>query len=103
MIKEDNYNYDIYKIATKEPIDIKKIIILVLMIVIVICLIMIAKNSLVLINQQKIYKQYEAQLIALQKQEEEKQAEEEKIRQEKIPKLTQERQNKHGKYLSFRK
>ena len=52
---------------------------------------MIAKNSIAIIKQYKIYEQYEMQLAVLQKQEKEKVAKIEKEKQEKIPKLTQER------------
>lgn len=106
MIKDENDGYDIYKITPDKQLNIKKIIIIVLLVVIVIGLILTMKNSIELINQHKIYEQYEAQLAALQKQEEDKQAEiereKEKIRQERIPNLTQQRKKQYGKPLSFR-
>lgn len=94
MLKKENDNYDIYKITDRSQLETKKILILALIIIIVIIgLIMIIKNSMEIINQHKVYEQYEAQLLSLKKQEEDKQAEiektKEKIRQEKIPKLTQ--------------
>ncbi len=104
MLGEGNYN--IYQITTKSQLDKKKIIILILMIMVIIGLIMIARNSMEIINRHKVYEQYEAQLIALKKQEEDKKAEiekeQERIRQEKIPKLTDKRKRKHGEHLSFR-
>lgn len=82
---------DIYKITiTEKHINSKKIAILVLIVIVAIGLIMIARNSIEIINQHKVYEQYESQLTALAKQEEQKQAELEKRKQEKIPQLTQE-------------
>ena len=78
MLKDRKYDYDIYKITTKEQLDVKKIGILILLAIVVICLVIIVKNSIELINQHKVYKQYEAQLLALQKQEEDKQADDKK-------------------------
>ncbi len=93
MLGEGNNN--IYQITTKSQLDIKKIIILILMIIVIIGLIMIAQNSMEIIARNKVYEQYEAQLIALKKQEEDRKTEiereKERIRQEKIPKLTQKR------------
>lgn len=93
MLGEGNYN--IYQITTKSRLDTKKIIILILMIIVIIGLIMIAQNSIEIVKRHKVYEQYEAQIIALKKQEEDRKAEiereQERIRQEKIPKLTEER------------
>ena len=84
----------IYKITiTEEHINKKKIGILVLIILIAIGLIIVAKNAILIIEQNKVYKQYEAQLVGLIQQEEAKQAEIERKRQEKIPQLTQEGRN----------
>lgn len=83
---------NIYKIITKEQLDVKKVIIIILIIVILIGLIIIGKNIVEIAKNYKVYKQYEAQIIALAKQEEEEKAEiekeKERIRQERIPKLT---------------
>lgn len=97
MIKDE-----IYKIAINEDhINSKKIAIFVGIVIIVIGLIAIAVNAVKLIEQEKIYRQYEEQLINLAKQEEEKQAEIERKRQEKIPKLTEQgRKNIEGIYHS---
>lgn len=93
MIKEENECYDIYKIDIKNQLNIKKIILILLIILVLIGLIMLAEKSAEIIKQHKVYKQYEAQAIALQKQEEYEQAkiekQKEKMRQERIPKLTQ--------------
>lgn len=79
----------IYRITiNEEHINRKKIVIVILMIIVVIGLMMVARNSMEIIKQHKVYKQYEAQLAALAKQEEDKQVEIEKKRQEKIPVLT---------------
>lgn len=97
MIEENNEELDIYKIDTHEKLNIKKIIILVLCILILLCLILITKNIIKTINGHKVFKQYEAQLQAIQYQEEQKRAEEiakaeelEKKRLAKLPKLTEE-------------
>lgn len=97
MIEENNEELDIYKIDTHEKLNIKKIIILVLCILILLCLILIIENIIKTINGHKVFKQYEAQLQAIQYQEEQKKAEEiakaeelEKKRLAKLPKLTEE-------------
>ena len=106
MIRDGNDKENIYKINIKEHLDSRKIMILVLMIVVLIGLIMVAEKSMEIIKQHKVYEQYEAQQIALKKQEEDRKAkierEQERIRQEKIPKLTQKRKRQYGEYLSFR-
>lgn len=106
MLIDRNGKYNVYQITTKSQLDVKKIIILILMIIVIIGLIMIAGNSMEIVTRNKVYKQYEAQLIALKKQEEDRKAEiereRERIRQEKIPKLTEKRKGKYGKYLSLR-
>ncbi len=106
MVRDGKDNYNIYKITPDKQIDITKIVITILLVVLVIGLILIAKNSIELINQHKVYEQYETQLVALQKQEEEKQAkieaEQERIRQERIPQLTEERKKQYEKSLSLR-
>lgn len=80
----------IYKITINEKqINTKKIVILVLIILLAIGLIMVARNSITIIEQNKVYKQYEAQLVVLARQEEENKAEIERKRQERIPQLTQ--------------
>lgn len=96
MVRDGNEIYDICKIKTERQINIKRILIMLLIILVVIGLIIIAKNSIKIIKQHKVYEQYEAQLIALKEQEEKKQIEiereQERIRQERNPQLTQERQ-----------
>lgn len=101
-VKEEN---SLYKVIIDKPIHIREIIkfiLLMILIFILIGLIMIAKNSIAIIKEYRVYEQYEAQLVALQKQEE-RVAQIERKRQEKIPKLTQEREKQFRKYLSFRK
>lgn len=81
----------IYKITIDEKhLNTKKIAILLLIVIVVVGLIMIAKNSIEVIKQHKVYEQYEAQLATLAKQEENRQAEIEGKKQERTPKLTQE-------------
>lgn len=108
MIKDGRNNDEqgAYEIMVVKQIDITKRVILIFLVIVVIGLVLIAKNSIKLINQYKLYEQYEAQLISLQKQEEDKQAQieamQERIRQERIPKLTEERKKQYEKHLSFR-
>lgn len=95
MVRDGNYKDNIYKINIKEHLDSKKTMLLVFMIAVLIGLIMVAEKSLEIVKQHKVYEQYEAQLIALKKQEEDRKAEiereKERIRQERIPQLTQKR------------
>lgn len=93
MVIDRNDNYSLYMITTDKRSDTKKIVVLVLLLLVLIGLIIIAKNSIEVINQHKIYEQYEAQLMALQKHEEDRKIQIEKKKQEKKPiiTLTQER------------
>ena len=95
MVRDGNDKDNIYKINIKEHLDSKKIMLLVFMIAVLIGLIMVAEKSLEIVKQHKVYEQYEVQLIALKKQEEDRKAEiereKERIRQERIPQLTQKR------------
>lgn len=91
MVKDKEDDMDIYKISINVPINKKKIIIMFFIFLIIIGLFIIVENSINLIKQHKVYEQYQAQLATLQQQEKEKQIELEKKRQEKIPKLTQQR------------
>lgn len=93
MVRDENSNEEIYLMPTKKQLNIKKITILVLIIITVIGLSIIIRNSVEIIKQHKVYEQYEAQIMALKKQEEDKLAEIEKKRQEKIPKLTEQGKN----------
>lgn len=105
MLIDENNNYNIYMTLADKQLNTKEIVttvILILLVFILIGLIMIAKNSISIISEYKIYEQYETQLAVLQKQEEERLAEIERKRQEKIPKLTQERKKQYREYLSFR-
>lgn len=90
--KENDYN-NVYKIKTKNKLDLKRIFVVIVLILIVIALIVISKNAIISIETSKETQQYQAQLEAMQKEEEEKQAqiaaEAEAKRQEKIPKLTE--------------
>ncbi len=85
-----------------KKLNTKKVILLVLLLIVTLVLIMLAKNSVEIIKQSKIYEQYEAQMIALAKQEEDKLAKEqkeEKEKKEKLPQLTQDRKRRDKKYL----
>lgn len=98
MLKEYE-QLDVYKIKTDKKINKKKIAILVLCIFILICLAFTIKNCIKIIEGHKIYKQYEIQLQSITYQEEQKKIkikeEDEKRKQEKIPKLTEERNKKY--------
>lgn len=91
--KENEYQLDIYKIETKQKLDKKKIILVILIIVAFICVILIQKNISKTIEEYKVYKQYEAQVESINHQAEEKikaeEAKKEKERQEKLPNLTE--------------
>ena len=88
------YNPDLYMIKIKPKIDIKKIIIIIILIVLLLCICLTINNIRNIIIGHKVYEQYEAQINFL-KQEEIRLAEEaERRRQEKIPKLTEERNKK---------
>ncbi|MCI8470886.1 MAG: hypothetical protein HFJ35_05385 [Clostridia bacterium] len=89
MLKDEMYLIEI----PDKRIENIKIVILVLLIILILVLILITKNALEILQQHKVYKQYEEQLIALSKQEEDKKAEIEKKRQEKIPTLTRRRKS----------
>ena len=94
MVIDEIDNHNIYMQTTDTQISTKEIvttIIVILLIFILIGLIMIAKNSMIIIQQSKIFEQYKTQLMVLQKQEEERKAEIERRIQEKMPKLTQAR------------
>lgn len=105
MLVEGNQNGNMYMATIDNQLTKKEVVItaiFILLVFILIGLIMITKNSINIISEYKIYKQYETQLAVLQKQEEERLAEIEKTKQEKMPKLTQERKKQYTKYLSCR-
>lgn len=105
MIIEGNQNGNIYMATIDNQLTKKEIVItamFILLVFILIGLIMIAKNSINIISEYKVYEQYVTQLAVLQKQEQERLAEIERKKQEKMPKLTQERKKQYRKYLSFR-
>lgn len=89
---------DLYKIQKTSKMDKKKI--LIIMIIFLLLCLCLTINSLVnIIVSHRVYEQYEAQIKFI-KQEEIRLAEEaERKRQEKIPKLTEQRNKKCRKYL----
>ena len=89
MLKDQIYDI---KIINK-PINNKKMAILILLIVVAMELILVAKNAIAIIQQHKVYKQYEAQLATLAKQEEVEPMEEPEEKVENMPKLTEEARN----------
>ena len=91
--KENEYQLDIYKIDTKQKIDKKKVLLVILIIIAFICVILIQENIAKTIKEYKVYKQYEAQIKSINHQAEEKakadEIKKEKERQEKLPNLTE--------------
>lgn len=98
MVEEDK-QLIIYKKQRK--IDNIKVAVIILCICTLSCLILIVKNSITMINGYKVYKQYELQVqaIAYQEQQNVAEIENERKKQEKIPKLTDERKKKYRKYI----
>lgn len=88
---DDNNWLDIYRIDTKDKIDKKKIAILLICIIVIIELFFTTRYVMEAINSYKVYKQYENQLELIKNEEARIAAEQERKRQEKIPKLTEER------------
>lgn len=88
------YELDLYEIETSPKIDKKKIFIIIIIILLLLCICLTINYIGKVIIGHKVYKQYEAQINSI-KQEEIRLAEEaERKRQEKIPKLTEERNKK---------
>lgn len=79
-------------IKIKRKVNKKKLIIITLLLILLLLIVIIIFNSINITKQYKVYKQYEAQIQAIQQQEEARQKkieeEIERKRQEKIPKLT---------------
>ena len=103
MVENKIKALDIYKIANKKNLNVKKIVIIVFLFLEIIGFIKIAKKELEIIKQQKDFEQYEIQANLLIQQEEEKKAkierEKQKLLEEKKPKLTNERKREYSKYL----
>lgn len=89
MVKDKIYGITI----SEKQINTKKIAILILLIIVAIGLILVARNAIEMIKQHKVYKQYEAQLATLAKQEEVEPMGEPKEKVENMPKLTEEARN----------
>ena len=102
MVKdEQEQEFNIYKINTKEKYNKNKILVVLLMILSLILVLLILINVKRIIDNYKVYKEYEAQIITLKQAEEKKKEEQEKIRQAKLPKLTDEgKQNVENIYHS---
>jgi peptidoglycan/xylan/chitin deacetylase (PgdA/CDA1 family) len=98
----------VYKFNGEKKIDVRKIILILILILFIICAFFTSKNIIIIINEHKAYKQYEAQLNALKHQDEEKQRkiaeEQERIKKERNPVLTDEgRKNIENIYKSDKK
>ena len=88
------YELDLYEIETSPKIDKMKIVIIITIIILFLCIGLTINNITKIIIGHKVFEQYEAQINFI-KQEEIRLAEEaERRRQEKIPKLTEERNKK---------
>ena len=107
MVKDED-EFNVYEFNSKKKIDIKKIFIILIIIIFLFCVFFTAKNIIIIINEHKAYKQYEAQLNALKHQDEERQRklaeEQERIKKERNPVLTDEgRKNIENIYKSDKK
>ena len=103
MVKE-GYELNVYKIDTKAKFNKNKILIVLLIILSLILVVLVAINISKMINSYKVYKQYEAQRIALKEEEIRRQEELEAQRQAKLLKLTDEgRKNIENIYHSDEK
>lgn len=91
MVKDEE-KLNVYEFNNKKKIELKKIFIILIFIIFLICVCFTTKNIIVIINEHKAYKQYEAQLNTLKHQEEERQRklaeEQERIKKERNPVLT---------------
>ena len=107
MVKDED-EFNVYEFNSEKKIDIKKIFIILIIIIFLFCVFFTAKNIIIIINEHKAYKQYEAQLNALKHQDEERQRklaeEQERIKKERNPVLTDEgRKNIENIYKSDKK
>ena len=107
MVRDED-GVNVYEFDNSKKFDLKKIFVIVCLIIFLICTIITVNNIIVIINEHKAYEQYEAQLNALKKQEEERQRklaeEQERIKKERNPVLTdQGRQNIENIYKSDKK
>ena len=107
MVKDED-EFNVYEFNSKKKIDTKKIFIILIMIIFLVCVFFTTKNIIIIINEHKAYKQYEAQLNALKHQDEERQRklaeEQERIKKERNPVLTDEgRKNIENIYKSDKK
>ena len=107
MVKDED-EFNVYEFNSKKKIDIKKIFIVLIIVIFLICVFFTTKNIIIIINEHKAYKQYEAQLNALKHQDEERQRklaeEQERIKKERNPVLTDEgRKNIENIYKSDKK
>ena len=92
MVNDGKEKFDLYKFDTKEKIDKKKILLVILILLSIICLFLIGKNVNNAIKNYQVYKKYEAQILTLKQADVERQKQEaeikEKEKQAKLPKLT---------------
>lgn len=93
MVKDEYDINDIYKIDIKDKLDKRKVLIIIFSVIALILIYIVALKSIQIMNQNKIYKQYEFQIMALQKAEQDRiaqiEAEKERIRKERNPNLTE--------------
>lgn len=107
MVKDED-KFNVYEFNNKKKIDVKKTFIIIIFIIFLVCAFFTTKNIIVIVNEHKAYKQYEAQLNALKHQDEERKRklaeEQERIKKERNPVLTDEgRKNIENIYKSDKK
>ena len=85
----DEEDINVYKIHTKDKINKKKKILVILIIIALILIIIVARNIQIILKQNEQCEIYEKQVAKIQEEEQKQKEEEERKRQEKLPKLTE--------------
>ena len=81
MVNDGKEKFDLYKFDTKEKIDKKKILLVILILLSIICLFLIGKNVNNAIKNYQVYKKYEAQILTLKQADVERQKQEAEIKE----------------------
>ena len=84
----DEEEINVYKMQTKDKINKKKKILVILIIIALILIIIVARNIQIILKQNEQCEIYEKQVAKIQEEEQKQKEEEERKRQEKLPKLT---------------
>ena len=85
----DEEDINVYKIRTKDKINKKKKILVILIIIALILIIIVARNIQIILKQNEQCEIYEKQVAKIQEEEQKQKEEAERKRQEKLPKLTE--------------